>query len=209
MPPRQTPAPRECTGIVIYSLIHWESVRRAGRVAEGGRVCVDPGPYVGRDPDVVIPIGALGDADEVLPSSGTFHKKTYGWPHADRMEAAGIEPASRNISDKASTCVVDLFISTAGPPIDRLPDRPARSEFVADPHRADQAGRSLLLSLFRTSRHHAENGLLFRQPCSTVGWHLSFLPRFLTRLHDVLDTPPCPQPVRSSPFRPQEHQQLS
>ncbi len=31
---------------------------------------------------------------------------------------------------------------------------------------------SLLLSLRRASRHHAGNGLLFTQPCATVGWHL-------------------------------------
>jgi hypothetical protein len=39
----------------------------------------------------------------------------------DIMEAAGIEPASRNISTLASTCVVDLFPRLAPPsPIDRV-----------------------------------------------------------------------------------------
>src|SRR5262249_821553 len=41
------------------------------------------------------------------------------------MEAAGIEPASRNRSTKASTCVVDCLISLPHSPVDRVARQPA------------------------------------------------------------------------------------
>jgi len=40
------------------------------------------------------------------------------------VEAAGIEPASRDISMEASTCVADSFqFSSAGSPVDRVPGK--------------------------------------------------------------------------------------
>ncbi len=49
------------------------------------------------------------------------------YPQNWGVEAAGIEPASRDISAKASTCVADSFtLSPLGPPVDRVPQRLAR-----------------------------------------------------------------------------------
>ena len=45
------------------------------------------------------------------------------------MEAAGIEPASRNISTPASTCVVDYLRFRPRPPSDRVRRSPARHFF--------------------------------------------------------------------------------
>ena len=46
-----------------------------------------------------------------------------------KVEAAGIEPASRNRSTKASTCVVDCLISLLDSPVDRVVLQPARNFF--------------------------------------------------------------------------------
>ena len=43
------------------------------------------------------------------------------------VEAAGIEPASRDISTMASTCVVD-YLSFTGSPVNRQTEYPARRE---------------------------------------------------------------------------------
>ena len=45
------------------------------------------------------------------------------------MEAAGIEPASRDISTMASTCVVD-YLSFTGCPVNRQTEPSARGERV-------------------------------------------------------------------------------
>jgi hypothetical protein len=45
------------------------------------------------------------------------------------LEAAGIEPASRDISMKASTCVANCLCLVAAPPIDKATVEPARSFF--------------------------------------------------------------------------------
>jgi hypothetical protein len=53
-------------------------------------------------------------------------KRIRGWqlmsPTPEKVEAAGIEPASRNSSTKASTCVVELFNLAVA-----LPCRPGRT----------------------------------------------------------------------------------
>jgi hypothetical protein len=47
-----------------------------------------------------------------------------------KMEAAGIEPASREVSVGASTCVVGSFtLFACQPPTDGVPSRPARNSF--------------------------------------------------------------------------------
>ncbi len=46
-----------------------------------------------------------------------------------KVEAAGIEPASRNRFTPASTCVVDCLISPPRAPVDRIARRPARNFF--------------------------------------------------------------------------------
>jgi integrase/recombinase XerD len=46
-----------------------------------------------------------------------------------KVEAAGIEPASRNRSTNASTCVVDCLFSTPAAPVDRVRWRQARNFF--------------------------------------------------------------------------------
>ena len=53
------------------------------------------------------------------------------------MEAAGIEPASRDISVRASTCVVELLqLFASRPPFDKVPDSLAGNFF--SPGRAQQ-----------------------------------------------------------------------
>ena len=48
---------------------------------------------------------------------------------AIKVEAAGIEPASRGISMPASTCVADYLCLARQPPIDRVLDEPAGNRF--------------------------------------------------------------------------------
>lgn len=50
-------------------------------------------------------------------------------PIYQSMEAAGIEPASRNISAPASTCVVDSLVLARRAPVDRVPVEPAGNFF--------------------------------------------------------------------------------
>jgi hypothetical protein len=49
----------------------------------------------------------------------------WAFRNIPRMEAAGIEPASRSTSEKASTCIVDGLSSARRSLIDRLPSGPA------------------------------------------------------------------------------------
>src|SRR5688572_9810911 len=59
------------------------------------------------------------------------------------MEAAGIEPASRDISAQTSTCVVETFPRFRAPDPDRLGSWRARREQVFSPGRARRdPGRS-------------------------------------------------------------------
>ena len=59
-------------------------------------------------------------------SPSTFSPKGF---FLKKVEAAGIEPASRNRSTKASTCVVDCLISLPDSPVDRVALQPARNFF--------------------------------------------------------------------------------
>ena len=54
-----------------------------------------------------------------------------------KVEAAGIEPASRNISTQASTCVVDCLISPPRAPVDRVALRLAGNFFNRERTRRD------------------------------------------------------------------------
>ncbi len=55
------------------------------------------------------------------------HTKASSGMEDASVEAAGIEPASRNRSTKASTCVVDCLILLPRAPVDRVARRPARN----------------------------------------------------------------------------------
>ncbi len=48
------------------------------------------------------------------------------------MEAAGIEPASRDVSVRISTCVADCLIFTEPPPVDRVRTRLAENFFDSE-----------------------------------------------------------------------------
>jgi len=70
-------------------------------------------------------------------STKAAHEKTPVFPGfakscdpvlMSRLEAAGIEPASRDRSAKASTCVVGCLISLMRSPADRVAHQPARNE---------------------------------------------------------------------------------
>jgi hypothetical protein len=58
-------------------------------------------------------------------------KKGTGWLRCRKVEAAGIEPASRDISMPASTCVVVYLSLVRESPSDRLLDGPAGNIFLA------------------------------------------------------------------------------
>ncbi len=92
------------------------------------------------------------------------------------MEAGGIEPPSRDVSERASTCVVDLLNLQLKTPVDRIYQLLARQ--FSHPTGAEQPGQaSPLSSLNTTSGRRRLNGLLFKQPYLTgKSWHLSFLP---------------------------------
>jgi len=62
-----------------------------------------------------------GNAANSMPCRTLQNNASFG-----QLEAAGIEPASRSTSRKASTCVVDRLISTPEPPVDRLRRNPTR-----------------------------------------------------------------------------------
>ena len=92
------------------------------------------------------------------------------------MEAGGIEPPSRDVSERASTCIVDLLNLRMKTPIDRIWQPLARP--FSHPTGAEQPGQaSPLSSLNTTSGRRRLNELLFKQPYATdKSWYLSFLP---------------------------------
>ena len=90
------------------------------------------------------------------------------------MEAAGIEPASRDTSEEASTCVAVWFDLGRQAPSGRLPSV-QRRENLARASRRQPARASLLFAPHRSAGVVGETGGLFRPPCATVErWQLKF-----------------------------------
>ncbi len=133
-------------------------------------------------------------------------------PSRSRMEAAGIEPASRDVSVPASTCVVAELL-LAGVDARRQASAPAsptvsrRCGNRATPHRHSPLPR-------RTGRRGQRpgTGRLFRRPLPSCDWQL-WLSQVFNEASWNLGTRPkgpgpegpnasTPQLVRSNPVRP-------
>ncbi len=70
----------------------------------------------------------------LLPRSENAHR--FGrWASEGQVEAAGIEPASRDSSVRASTCVASLSLLVPRSPTGRGPEGPVRSEISPEPPR--------------------------------------------------------------------------
>ncbi|MCG3138649.1 MAG: Tyrosine recombinase XerC [Phycisphaerae bacterium] len=129
---------------------------------------------------------AKRDADSVKNTLGVKRMESVSGVHYKRhdvpaishtcecknMEAAGIEPASRDRSRSASTCIVDRLVLDATP-ADQQAD--VLSSATDSSRRAADAApvASLLSSFAPASRRGRENGLLIRQPCATACWHIN------------------------------------
>ena len=121
------------------------------------------------------------------------------------MEAAGIEPASRDISVGASTCVVELFPRFArATPGRQGAAQASRERFLApgvpdsDPGRFGIGNRLLGLS-----DEDPQSGLpVVRQPEQNYLRQLKILVSFLRGLLTNHGTPPTLLAIRSNPVRP-------
>jgi len=117
------------------------------------------------------------------------------------MEAAGIEPASRDVSVPASTCVVavlDLAWRARGDTIPSSPARPDLAAPVTGPLRGGQPASDVSPTLAGAGRGRVA---FIRQPLPEAYWQLKVSQGFNEATWN-LGTPPTPQLVRSKPFRP-------
>ena len=117
------------------------------------------------------------------------------------VEAAGIEPASRDSSVKTSTCIVLQWFSSRWTPKDRIPSGPVRTHcLVALP--SNQTARPARCGPpTQVSRARPTGGDCFTQPLLT-GCQQLFFARFFRRPPDTLRTPSSPLSARSIPDRP-------
>ena len=119
-----------------------------------------------------------------------------------RLEAAGIEPASRDASATASTCVVGGLISPRRRPLDRLRRGQPDVVFVGE------GTRPLLAHAVRCLRFQAladkglKTGCLVRQPLPSDDWQVNVDPRCLARPPWNLGTPPAPHSPGRIQFAP-------
>ena len=119
-----------------------------------------------------------------------------------KVEAAGIEPASRDVSATASTCVVGGLISPLRRPLDRL--RRGQPDLVF----AGEGTRQLLADAARCLRPQAlagkglKTGCLVRQPVPFGYWQVNVDPRCFTRPPWNLGTPPAPHSPGRIQFAP-------
>jgi hypothetical protein len=127
--------------------------------------------------------------------------RKFLWIGMFRMEAAGIEPASRGTSAGASTCVACWFNLERATPSGRLRS-PQRRESLARPSRRQPGSGQPAVFAPHASRRRLRDGPPFRRPCSTVSWHIRFLPGVLPGLLTTWTRDLQPQPARSNPIRP-------
>ena len=117
-----------------------------------------------------------------------------------KLEAAGIEPASRCISGKASTCVVG-HLNLALPDADRQASGSASSTVVS-PHRgrAARSGQPSNRRLTAQKASAARRAALVRLPLRSWSCQLKVVAGCLTRPTDILGTPHLPSscPVETS-----------
>ena len=127
----------------------------------------------------------------------------HKWP---RMEAAGIAPASREASARASTCVADHLIVGLGAPVGRVPFGLSRHEFNPSRNRRLGSGDPELASPAASlgRRHGARPLLFFRQRDGgpTLLLAVKVLVGFLRGPLTNLGTPPVTSDIRSILVRP-------
>jgi site-specific recombinase XerD len=143
----------------------------ASAASDGLRIGCAPGGVLGQgmSPGVSGDVSSDGPSNEQAPAGPGLASLVVANCHqltvCGEMEAAGIAPASRDASVRASTCVADRLIVGLGAPIGRVPDGLSRHEFnssrnrqlsSSDPELASPAG-----SLGQ--RSSARPWLLFRQ----------------------------------------------
>ena len=116
------------------------------------------------------------------------------------VEAAGIEPASRDISARTSTRVVSLLRFARADSDDGIPRSLSRILFRASLSRP-RTYAIPLCSAHRPSRERTASGGHLRQPLPSEDWQL-LCARCFTRPPDNLGAPSSPQPARSNPFAP-------
>ena len=120
------------------------------------------------------------------------------------VEAAGIEPASRDISTIASTCVVD-YLRFVRCTVHRQTEHLTRRERVLTVNVLDvlHSDLELVTSIQGSPAKPISRGYRFlKQPEPSYRWQVKFVIRFLRGLLINHDTPPALLAIRSNPIRP-------
>ena len=120
------------------------------------------------------------------------------------MEAAGIEPASRDISAEASTCVGGLLGFGGRDPTGRGLPTSWEREFSGGRTRHGPQRFGIAAGLGGLSDEALGPGLpVLRQPKRSYLRQLKMVVGYLRGLLTNHGTPPARQPIRSIPVRPQ------
>jgi hypothetical protein len=152
-----------------------------------------------------IPMMDLGPTAWGLDFAPTRRARTENPASTQWMEARGIEPRSRDVSMRASTCIVRSFFA----PRSISPQRPWKDTMLHWHIRQKSrfVTRSLesasLLKLRRATEHRRFYGRrepISRLPFEVAVWQLNY-PGFYEATGNLGTQPTC-QPVRSNPIRP-------
>jgi len=126
-----------------------------------------------------------------------------------RLEAAGIEPASRDVLATASTCVVGGLISPRRRPSDRLRRGQPDVFFVGVVTRRLHADAARCLRPRDLAGKVPKTGCLVRQPLPSEDWQVNVSPRCLARPPWNLGTPPAPHSPGRIQFAPEKRGRMT